>query len=195
MDWLVWAGFAALIALFLFIDLGVLNRRPHAITTREALGWTGMWVSVALTFSVFVYFAYQNQWFGLGLGQRTADGEAWHYPPMSGLTAATLFLTGYVVEYSLSLDNMFVIAMIMLHLRVPAQYQHRVLFWGIIGAVVMRGVMILTLTELLEYFRWLFVVFGLLLIFTAVKMLVVKGDQDINTESSLVIRAARRLYP
>src|SRR5690606_8758324 len=117
----------------LALDLGVLQRRPHAISAKEALGWTAFWIAMAMAFNGLLYFMYEQHWFGIG--QTTGHD-------LGGRQAALQFLTAYVVEKSLSLDNIFVIAMIFAYLRVPDQYQHRVLFWGILGALIMRGIMI-----------------------------------------------------
>ncbi len=133
----VWIGFIAFVLLMLALDLGVFHRKSHVVSVREALGWSAVWISMGLSFSVFVYFAYAGQWFGLGTVVDAVDGLT-----NSGATATEKYLTGYVVEKSLSVDNIFVIAMIFSFFAVPPLYQHRVLFWGIIGALVLRGAMI-----------------------------------------------------
>src|SRR3979490_2068851 len=137
--WL-WAAFIVFILALLALDLGVFHRKAHAITLKEALTLSGGWIGVALAFNVFVYFAYEYHWFGLDLPEGEPDGR----------TAAVLFLTGYVVEKSLGLDNILVIAMIFSYFRIPAQYQHRVLFWGVVGALVMRAVMIVAGVALIQ---------------------------------------------
>src|SRR5690242_189997 len=121
----------------LALDLGVFHRHAHVVRTREALGWSAVWISLGLAFAGFVYVAYQHHWMGLGLAPDAVDGRV-----NDGAAATLKYLTGYVVEKSLSVDNVFVIAMIFAFLRVPALYQHRVLFWGILGALILRGTMI-----------------------------------------------------
>src|SRR5688572_18835993 len=147
----VWIGFILLILLLLALDLGVLNRKAHVIGVKEALKWSAFWIALGLLFSVFVYFGYDNHWLGLG---RDASGAVAVDPidgtPMEGHHATVKYLTGYVIEKSLSVDNIFVIALIFAYFAVPAIYQHRVLFWGILGALMMRGVMIWLGAELIH---------------------------------------------
>jgi tellurite resistance protein TerC len=176
--------FVVVILAFLALDLGVFHRGPRKISTRAALGWTGVWVSVSLLFNVAVYFLYEHHWLDLGLGDK----------PLEGWKAAVLYFTGYAVELSLSLDNIFVIAMIFSYFNVPAQYQHRVLFWGIVGALVMRGIMIVLGTALIERFEWIVYLFGALLIYTAWRMLRLQ-DEKIEPERNPLVRLARRCYP
>ena len=180
--WL-WAAFIAFILLLLTLDLGVLHRKAHAITLKGALLLSGVWISVALAFNVFVYFAYEHHWFGLDLPEHEPDGQ----------TAAVLFLTGYVVEKSLGLDNVFVIAMIFTYLRIPPVYQHRVLFWGVVGALVMRAVMILAGVALIERFDWILYLFGAFLIVSGAKMALTRHALDL--EKNPVIALARQLLP
>ncbi|HEY4659631.1 MAG TPA: hypothetical protein VIH11_08995, partial [Gemmatimonadaceae bacterium] len=135
--WLMWTGFLAFVLLLLALDLGVFNKTAHAPTVREALAFTAMTAALAVAFSGFVYVAYSNHWEGLGLTVDAVDRQL-----NDGRLATVKFLTGYIVEMSLSMDNVFVIALIFEHLRVPLAQQHRVLFWGIIGALGMRGAMI-----------------------------------------------------
>lgn len=182
---LLYAGFIFFVLLALAIDLGVLNRKEHVIGTREALRWTGLWVSVALAFTAVVYFMYEHHFVGLGTQEALL---------LTGKQAALQFLTGYVVEESLSLDNMVVIAIIFSYFRVPGQYQHRVLFWGILGALIMRGMMIAAGTALLARFEWILYVFGALLLFTAFRLLVMDEDQ-IEPEKNFLLRLARKFYP
>ena len=127
--WL-WVGFLILVLALLALDLGVFNRKSHVVSTKEALGWTAFWIALSLAFNALVYVIYEHHWLGIGL-------ELGH--PLSGREAAIKFFTAYLVEKSLSLDNIFVIAMIFGYFKVPAQHQHRVLFWGILGALIMRG--------------------------------------------------------
>jgi tellurite resistance protein TerC len=182
--WL-WIGFIVFVLVMLALDLGVFNREAHVISTPEALRWTGLCVVLALAFTVFVYFAYEHHLFGIGLH---------HSDVKSGWDGAVKFLAGYIVEQSLSLDNIFVIALIFSYFRIPRVYQHRVLFWGIIGALIMRGAMIILGTQLLEHFRWMIYVFGGLLIVTAVKMMSA-GEEPPEPDRNILVRIARKFYP
>ena len=181
----LWIGFLIIIVLLLSLDLGVFHRRVHAIKAKEALLWTLFWVFLALLFNVFIYFAYKNCWFGIG----TAENHI-----KSGADAALKYFTGYLIEKSLSLDNIFVIALIFSYFKVPAMYQHRVLFWGIMGALIMRGVMIFAGVALIKKFAWMIYVFGLFLIITAIKMLITRQDK-IEPEKNILIKLAEKIYP
>lgn len=174
-----WLGFLAFVAFFLALDLGVFHRKAHVVRIREALTWSGVWVTTSLLFSVFVYFAYANQWQGLGIPQEGGEG-------VSGALAWKSYVTGYVLEWSLSVDNIFVIALIFAYFRIPAIYQHRVLFWGILGAVIMRGVFIALGTTLIEQFHWVIYLFGAFLVFTAWKML--SADEEPDPGKSRIVR-------
>jgi tellurite resistance protein TerC len=180
--WL-WVAFIGVILCLLALDLGVFHRRAHVVTLREALIFSGAWIGVALVFTGFVYVAYEHHWFGLDLRGDEPDGR----------TAAALFLTGYVVEKSLGMDNVFVIAMIFESLSIPARYQHRVLYWGIVGAVVLRAAMILAGVALIERFQWVLYVFGVFLIVSGVRMAVAREAPD--PEKSRVLAVARWLFP
>jgi tellurite resistance protein TerC len=183
----VWIGFIVFILLMLALDLGVFHRNAKVIGVREALAWSAVWVSMSLSFAVFVYFAYSGQWFGLGTLPDPIDGLL-----NTGALATEKYLTGYVVEWSLSVDNIFVISMIFTFFAVPPRYQHRVLFWGILGALVMRGVMIVLGAALIAEFHWIMYVFAAFLIITAIKMLFLQTDEtDLNKNS--VVRLTRRL--
>ncbi len=182
--WL-WIGFITLVLGFLALDLGVFNKTEHVISTSEALVWTALWVVLALAFNVLVYQMYTDHWLGIGL-------EIGHQ--LSGKDAALQFFTGYILEKSLSLDNIFVIAVIFNYYSVPPLYQHRVLFWGILGALILRGLMIALGATLVETFSWINYVFGGILIITAVKMLIT-GDEKIDPEKTMLVRTARRLMP
>ena len=127
MIWM-WIGFVAFVLLMLALDLGVFHRKAHVVSVKEAIAWSAVWLALGSAFAVFVYFAYEGQWFGLGAVADPVDGL-----PNDGSTATEKYLTGYVVEKSLSVDNIFVIAMIFGFFAVPPLYQHRVLFWGILG--------------------------------------------------------------
>ncbi|MFT4752211.1 MAG: tellurite resistance protein TerC [Neolewinella sp.] len=175
---LTWIGFFVFVALLLFLDLFVLNKEDHVPRTREALLWTAMWTTIALSFSGFIYLAYRNGWVESDLGPKEA---------------VITYLTGYLVELSLSMDNVFVIAVIFSYFKVPPKYQHRVLFWGILGAVFFRLAMILAGVYLLEQFDWMFYVFGLLLLYSAVQVL---GQQEDNDPSdNPIIKFVKRLVP
>jgi tellurite resistance protein TerC len=183
--WLLWLSFIAFILALLALDLGVIHRQSKIIGLREALIWSGGWVSVALMFNVAVYYLYSHHVFDIGLHSAK---------PVSGQTAALQFFTGYIIEKSLSIDNIFVIAMIFAYFRVPGELQHRVLFWGILGALVMRGIMIAAGAALIARFDWIIYVFGGLLLITAVKMLVTRHD-NIEPDKNPFVKLARRLYP
>jgi tellurite resistance protein TerC len=185
LDLLPWAGFLALIGVLLAFDLGVLRREAHAMRLREALARSAAYISLGLLFNVLVYFLYERNWFGVGL-------DVGH--PLDGGTAALQFFTGFLLEYSLSLDNVFVIAIIFNYFRVPLAYQHRVLFWGVLGALIMRGIMIALGAALIARFDWIIYVFGGILILTAVRMLFA-GHENVDPERNPVVRLARRLYP
>lgn len=176
----IWAyvGFIGLVILFLALDLGVFHRDAHEVSMKEALGWSVVWLTCGMAFTGFVYFAYQNHWLGLGLETAKYVGGDIVLGQVDGATAAIQYLTGYVVEKSLAMDNIFVIAMIFGFFAIPAKYQHRVLFWGIIGALIMRGGMIFLGAELIMRYTWILIVFGLFLLLTAVKMAVIKSESD-----------------
>jgi len=182
---LPWVGFLLLILALLAFDLGVFHRRPHAQSPREALCWSGLWVGLSLSFNALVYFLYERNWLGVG----TEIGL-----DLDGSTAALQFFTGYLIELSLSLDNVFVIGLVISYFSVPLAYQHRVLFWGVLGALVLRGAMIAAGAALIARFHWTIYLFGLFLVGTAVKLLVARQD-TIDPERSLLVRVARRIFP
>ena len=182
---IVWIGFLILIFCCLALDLGVFNKEAHKISTREALRWTVLWVSLSLVFSVFIYFSYENHWFDLGLK---------HGRVMGGMHAALTYLTGYVIEESLSMDNIFVIAVIFNYFQIPQKYQHRVLFWGILGALFFRGIMIGAGAYLVEQFEVVIYLFGAILLWTAYKMLKSNAD-DIHPEENPVVLQLRKFLP
>jgi tellurite resistance protein TerC len=166
--WL-WTGFLAFVLAMLALDLGVFHRKSHKVSLKEALAWTAVWIVLALLFNV-------------GL---------WRW---RGSEPAMEFLAGYLIEKALSVDNIFVFVMIFNFFRVPASYQHKVLFWGILSALVMRAIFIAAGITLLEHFHWLIYVFGAFLIITGIKMAVVK-DKEIHPERNPVLRLFRRLVP
>src|SRR5215831_1652846 len=166
--WWHWVAFIGCVILFLVLDLGVFHRRAHKIKYREALLWTVIWFSVAMLFAV-----------GLNLTR--------------GKVEALQFVTGYLIELSLSMDNVFVIAIIFAYFRIPSEYQHRVLFWGILGALIMRGLMIGAGVALINLFDWILYVFGLLLLYSGIKMFFV--ETEVNPEKNRVLRLVRKFYP
>lgn len=178
---LLWVGFIAFVCLLLALDLGVFNKTEHAPSVKEALAFTAMTVALAVAFGGFIYEGYANHWGGLGAVIDAVDGQY-----NSGRLAAVKFFTGYIVEMSLSLDNVFVIALIFEHLKVPKTLQHRVLFWGVLGALVMRGVMIGGGAALVARYHFVFYIFGAFLIITALKMLFAKDNGESPEETSIV---------
>jgi len=183
--WFVWVGFIAFVVAMVALDLGVFHRRAKVVRLPEALGWSALWVALALSFNVVVFFLYEQNWLGW-------SSLATHH--LSGHDAALQFLTGYVVEKSLSIDNIFVIAMIFASLRVPAALQHRLLVWGVLGAVLLRGLMIALGSVLIERLDWIVYVFGGLLILSATRMLVTRHD-NIDPRGNLGVRLLRRFVP
>ena len=166
--WL-WIGFIAFVLAMLGLDLGVFNRKAHEVRVREALVWTGVWISLALVFNVGVYF-----WFGS--------------------EHALEFLSGYVIEKALSVDNIFVFIVVFSVFAVPAKLQHRVLFWGILGALVMRAIFIVLGASLLHRFHWVGYLFGAFLLFTGVKLLVQRAN-EVHPERNPLFRLFRRFVP
>ena len=190
----IWVGFIAFVLVLLALDLGVFHRQAHVVSIREAFGWSAVWIALGLSFTLFVYHGYENQWLGLGTTPDIADRspESPEGRPNDGRSAVLKYLTGYVVEKSLSVDNVFVIAMIFSVLAVPPIYQHRVLFWGILGALLLRGVMIGVGARLIADFSWILYVFGAFLILTAIKMMVMTENTDPN--DSPIVRLTRRAF-
>jgi len=185
----IWIAFITFVLLTLALDLGVFHRKAHVVSVKEAIAWSAVWIAVGLAFAVFVYFAYESKWFGLGTAADAIDGLA-----NDGATATEKYLTGYVVEKSLSVDNIFVIAMIFSFFAVPPLYQHRVLFWGILGALLLRGVMIALGAKLIAEFHWVLYLFAIFLILTGIKMLFLKAEHT-DPNKNLVVRLTRRLFP
>lgn len=166
---LLWGGFALLVAILLFLDLGVLNRRSHTLSFREASAWSAGWISLALLFGLVILF-------------------------MLGPTPALEYYTGYVIELSLSVDNLFVFLLVFQYFAVPARLQPRVLKWGIMGAVVMRGIMIIGGALLINRFDWILYVFGAIVILTGIRMLM-SGHEQVEPEKNPIVRIARRTLP
>ena len=176
--WL-WVGFNVFVLGMLALDLGVFHRKSHVVSVKEASVWTAVWVSLALLFNTGIYF----YWNTLVPGSTYSNSEA-----------ALAFFTGYLIEKSLSVDNVFVIALIFGYFAVPAAYQHRVLFWGILGALVMRATMILAGAVLIKEYHWIIYIFGAFLIFTGIKMATHK-DEELHPEDNPVIKLVRKLIP
>jgi tellurite resistance protein TerC len=196
--WL-WVGFVLFILVMLGLDLFVVNRSPHVVRAREAALWTGVCIVLALLFTGAVYWIYSSNWLGIGtsfIENHAPDADLSAAAPQHqvGLRAAVEFLTGWLVEYSLSLDNIFIIAVIFTHFRVPLKHQHRVLFWGILGALIMRGLMIGAGAALIGLSDWMVFLFGGLVLFAAVKLLLQK-ESEFDPERSWIVRLTRRVVP
>ncbi len=179
---MVWTLFIATILLFLTLDLGVFNKTPHIIGAKEAGKWTGLFVSISFLFSGVIYWLYQNQYIANPDGLKPA-------------AASIKYLTGYLIELSLSVDNIFVIAIIFSSFRIPKKYQHRVLFWGILGAIIFRGLMIYFGVLIIHKFSWTTYLFGGFLIFTALKMLFTKEEDEFKPKNSLVYKLLGKIIP
>jgi len=184
MTWVVWAGFFVMFIAVLVLDLSVLHRESREMSVRQALGWTVVWILVALSFSGLVYGVYEHHWFGWGTAPDTPRGAE----------AALQYVTGYLLEWSLSVDNIFVIAVIFRYMKIPAQFQYRVLFWGIVGAILLRGAMIGMGAVLIHAFDWMFYVFGAILLISAARMLKTE-DEQFDPANSVLVKIARRVYP
>src|SRR5207253_950946 len=166
---LAWVGFCSFFVVMLAIDLGVFNRKPHEITTRNAAVWSGVWITLALIFAGLLFGPLGWELFGAARHQKGLE-----------------FITGYLIELSLSVDNLFVFLLIFSYFKVPAKYQHRVLYWGVLGALVMRVVMILAGTELIQHFHWIIYIFGAFLIYTSVEMFR-GGERVIEPENNVLV--------
>lgn len=171
LPWWTWAGFFVFISAMLALDLGVLQREAHEVKMKEALGWCAVWVTLALSFNGLIWW--------------------WR-----GAQPAQEFLAAYLVELCLSIDNVFVFILVFSYFKVPPRYQHRVLFWGIIGAVVMRAVFILVGVSVIARFHWILYIFGAFLIYTGIKMaLPSKEEVDVDPEHNFAVRLFRRFFP
>jgi tellurite resistance protein TerC len=166
---LFWILFNLFVLAMLTLDLGVLHRRSHRVGFREALAWSGVWIALAAAFAVIVFF--------------------WH-----GRASSLEFVTGYVVELSLSVDNLFVFLVIFRYFKVPDDHQHKVLFWGIVGALILRGLFILVGVTLINRFEWITYIFGAMLIYSGIKLLR-QGETEIHPEKNPVLRVFRRVVP
>ena len=165
----MWGGFSVLILVLLTLDLKVFHRDPHEVKIKEALIFTAFWIGISIAFNVGVYF--------------------W-----KGKEAALQFLTGYLIEESLSVDNLFVFLLIFNYFQVPARYQHRVLFWGIVGALVMRGTFIFLGVSLIREFHWILYIFGLILVVTGVRMMFQNETVKIHPERNIVVRIFKKFF-
>ncbi len=164
-----WIGFHVFIFIMLALDLGVFNKNSHKISLKEALTWVVVWVSLAILFNIFIYYEF-------------------------GKTKALEFLTGYVIEYSLSVDNIFVFILIFTYFGVKPEYQHRVLFWGILGALVMRAIFIFAGVALINKFHWIVLIFGGFLVYTGIQMLFQK-DTAVDPEKNAIVKFFRKFLP
>ncbi len=164
---LLGAGFTVFVVVALALDLGVFHRKAHIVGAREALAWTSVWVTLAVIFGIAIALV--------------RDGET-----------AIAYFTGYVIEYSLSVDNVFVFSLIFAAFAVPRHLQHRVLFWGIVGALVMRLIMIVAGASLIAQYHWVLYVFGAFLVFTGIRMLIARGEVEAHPENNVLVRFARR---
>lgn len=164
-----WIGFTGLVLALLVLDLGVFHRRTHSVGLKEALIWSAIWIALALAFNAGLYF-------------------------VSGPEPALQFFTGYLIEKSLSVDNIFIFVLIFTYFSVPSEYQHRVLFWGVLGALVMRAIFILVGAALLENFHWIIYIFGAFLVFTGIRMGMHK-EKEIHPDKNPVVRLIRRIWP
>jgi tellurite resistance protein TerC len=166
---LLWTGFNLFVLFLLVIDLKVFNRTAHEITIKESLIWSACWIAISLLFNVGIYFWY-------------------------GHTAALQFLTGYLIEKSLSVDNLFVFLLLFSYFKVPAKYQHKVLYWGILGALIMRGLLILLGAALVSRFHWILYIFGFFLVVTGIKMAFQDEEKEVHPERNIIVRFFRKFF-
>ncbi|MCW2119256.1 TerC family protein [Flavobacterium sp. 7A] len=179
----VWICFLSAILLFLALDLGIFNKIPHEISSKEAGKWTAIWVALSFVFAGVIYWLYGNNYVANPDGLKPA-------------VASMKYITGYLIELSLSVDNIFVIAIIFAAFKIPKKYQHRVLFWGIIGAIIFRGTMIYFGVLIINKFTWTTYLFGAFLVYTAIKMLFSKEDEaQFNPKKSFIYRYLRKITP
>lgn len=164
-----WIGFHVFVFLMLALDLGVFHKHTHKIPVKEAVAWSAVWITLALIFNLFIFIEF-------------------------GKTKALEFLTGYVIEYSLSVDNIFVFILIFSYFAVKAQYQHKILFWGILGALIMRGIFIFAGVALINRFHWIVIIFGSFLVFTGIRMLF-KKETEVDPEKNVIVRFFRKFLP
>jgi tellurite resistance protein TerC len=179
---IVWISFLAAVLLFLALDLGVFNKTPHIVSSKEAGKWTAIWVTLSFLFSGVIYWLYGNNYIS------NPDG-------LKPIAASMKFITGYLIELSLSVDNIFVIAIIFAAFKIPQKYQHRVLFWGILGAIIFRGSMIYFGVLLINKFSWTTYIFGAFLVYTAMRMLFTGEDEKFEPKKSFIYKSLKKLMP
>jgi len=179
---IIWISFLGAVLLFLALDLGIFNKTPHIINAKEAGKWTAIWVSLSFLFSGVIYWLYSSDYIA-------------NPDQLNPTNAAIKYITGYLIELSLSIDNIFVIALIFSAFKIPQKYQHRVLFWGIMGAIVFRGLMIFFGVMLINKFSWTTYILGVFLIYTAFKMLVNGEDDKFEPKKSLVYKTLKKIIP
>ncbi len=180
--YLIWGGFVLLIVFMLALDLGVFNKKDHDISVKESLVWTAVWITISLLFSIPLYYIYK------------ADIQHIDIDNLHEKEAVINYLTGYVIEKSLSLDNIFVIALIFTYFKIPLKYQHKILFWGILGAIVFRGVMIILGASLIHRFHFIMYAFGALLLWSAWKMLKSEPEKT-DFQNNSAIKLLSKLFP
>jgi len=178
---IIWISFIGFVVLALVLDLGVFNRNPHVIQTKEAAIWSSIWVFCALAFAGVIYLSFQNEWI---------ENPTFLTP----YEAVVKFVSGYLIELSLSVDNIFVIALIFSSFRIPRKYQHEVLFYGVLGAIVFRAIMIIFGVALINRFEWIVYVFGGFLLITAVRMFF-SDDKEFDPRSSKIFKWVNTFYP
>ncbi|MBX7043338.1 MAG: TerC family protein [Ignavibacteria bacterium] len=166
---ILWVAFNLFILLMLALDLGVFQRKTHAVSVKEALIWSGVWIALALAFNLFVYFDFGKQ-------------------------KALEFLTGYLLEKSLSVDNIFVFVLLFSYFKVPELYQHKVLFWGVLGALILRAALIAIGALMIAKFHWVIYIFGAFLVYTGFRM-AKQSDEDIHPEDNILIRTFKKFFP
>lgn len=177
----VWIIFISVVIVALILDLGVFNRTPHEIKTKEAGAWTAVWVSSALLFSIVIYYSFKNGWIE-------------NPTNLTPTNAVLKYVTGYLIELLLSVDNIFIIALIFSSFAIPKKYQHEVLFYGVLGAIVFRALMIIFGVTLITKFSWMIYVFGVFLILTSLKMLFSHGEQK-DPHEFKIYKWIRKIYP
>jgi tellurite resistance protein TerC len=191
---LAWCGFLLVVGLVLAIDLGVFNRDVHVIKTKEALRFTAVLCAFALLFSIPIYFLYEHQFWGFGSYERVVHGKP-QTVRIHGADAVWIYIVAYLLELSLSMDNVFVMAVIFKVFRIPRPLQHRVLFWGILGALILRGIMIGVGAAAIKRFDWLMYFFGAFLVWTGWKMLFLPDHTDEHPEEHWYVKMVRRFLP
>ena len=179
---IIWISFFVLVFIILMLDLGVFNKTPHIISSKEASKWTSIWVTVSFLFSGVIYWIYNNNYIA-------------NPDELKPIEASLKFVTGYLIELSLSIDNIFVIAIIFAAFKIPQKYQHRVLFWGILGAIIFRGLMIYFGVLLINKFSWMTYIFGAFLIYTALKMFKNGEDEKFEPKKSFVYKTLKKMMP